>query len=234
MSLFSQPDFWTSWLRIVLIDLLLAGDNALVIALAVRSLPPREQFWGRLYGTGGAVVLRLLFVTIITWLLTIPLLRFIGGLLLIWIAIKLVRQDGGGEEKVRPATTLRQAVGVIILADVVMSLDNVIAIAGAARGDLGLVAFGLVLSIPLVVWGSGFLAGIMNRFPFIVWLGGGVLGWVAMHMISDDPIIADLLGSAFWFVRHHAPYILAVLITLIGWYFARGTPRAMETSDPAP
>src|SRR4051812_48834358 len=129
MDFLTNPHFWTSWVRIVIIDLLLAGDNALVIALAVRALPPREQFWGRIWGTAGAVILRLIFITIVTFLLQIPLLRLIGGMLLIWIAVKLVRQDTGDADQVRPGTTLKQAIGMIILADVVMSLDNVIAIA---------------------------------------------------------------------------------------------------------
>jgi len=234
MQFLSNPDFWTRWLRIVLIDLLLAGDNALVIALAVRSLPPREQFWGRVYGTAGAVVLRLLFVGIVTFLLTIPLLRLVGGLLLIWIALKLVRPGAGEEENAPVGTTLRHAVGIIILADVVMSLDNVIAIAGAAHNDMVLVSFGLLFSLPLVVWGSGFLAGIMNRFPAVIWIGGGVLGWVAMHMIAEDPLVAARLGVGAAFAHSIAPYLLAIAITLLGWWFARGVERAKESGDPAP
>jgi YjbE family integral membrane protein len=226
MDFLSDPKFWAGWVRIVIIDLLLAGDNALVIALAVRSLPQREQFWGRIFGTAGAVILRLLFVTIVTFLLTIPLLRLVGGLLLIWIALKLVRQDGGDADHARQGTTLKQAIGIIILADVVMSLDNVIAIAGAARGDLMLVAFGLLLSLPLVVWGSSMLSRLMNHYPVIIWLGGGVLGWVAGHMILDDPFVAGWV-AAWWDVLHHsAPYFLGALISAIGWWFARSAHSA--------
>ncbi|TAK07158.1 TerC family protein, partial [bacterium] len=174
-----NPEFWARWLGIVLIDLSLAGDNALVIAMAVRTLPPRQQFVGRLGGTFGAVALRLAFIAIVSQLLRIPFLEAVGGLILIWIAIKLVRQEGAEEDqKVRHGTTLWEAIWVIIVADLIMSLDNVLAVAAAARGDLTLVAFGIGLSIPIVIWGSGLLARLMNRFQWIVWIGGGVLGWV--------------------------------------------------------
>ena len=234
MDFLTNPQFWTGWVRIVIIDLLLAGDNALVIALAVRSLPPREQFWGRVFGTAGAVILRLLFVAIVTFLLKVPLLRLIGGLLLVWIAVKLVRMGEGDAEHVREGTTLKEAIGVIILADVVMSLDNVIAISAAARGDLVLVVFGLLLSLPLVVWGSGVLSRMMNRFPVFVWVGGGVLGWVAVHMITDDPFVVRWLGSFFNPVQHVGPYVLAALITAFGWWCSRGTARAKVSAAPAP
>lgn len=234
MGFLIDPNFWASWIRIVIIDLLLAGDNALVIALAVRSLPPKEQFWGRVWGTAGAVVLRLLFVAIVTFLLRIPLLRLVGGLLLVWIAIKLVRQSEETEDHVREGTTLRQAVGIIILADVVMSLDNVIAIAGAARDDIRLVVFGLLFSLPLVVWGSGVLSRLMNRFPFIIWLGGGVLGYVAMHMMLEDPMVKSWLGVAWATLHAVTPYALATFITVLGWWYARGTARATDGGDPSP
>ncbi len=234
MEFLTDANWWAGWVRIVIIDLLLAGDNALVIALAVRSLPPREQFWGRMFGTAGAVLLRLLFVAIVTFLLTVPLLRLVGGLLLIWIALKLVRQDTGDADHIRPGATLKSAIGVIILADVVMSLDNVIAISAAARGDMVLVVFGLLLSLPLVVWGSGVLSKLMNRFPLIIWLGGGVLGYVAMHMITDDPFVIKWLGQTLWAAHHVVPYLLALLITLLGWWCARGTGRAAAEADPAP
>ena len=234
MDFLTNPQFWTGWVRIVIIDLLLAGDNALVIALAVRSLPAREQFWGRVFGTAGAVILRLLFVAIVTFLLTIPLLRLIGGLLLVWIAVKLVRMETGDADHIRPGTTLKQAIGVIILADVVMSLDNVIAISAAARGDLVLVVFGLLLSLPLVVWGSGVLSKLMNRFPVFVWIGGGVLGWVAVHMMTDDPFVIRWLGSSLGTVHRFGPYLLAAGITLLGWWGSRGTTRAKVSAEPAP
>src|SRR5687768_15611116 len=193
MAFLSDPEFWARWLSIVILDLTLAGDNALVIALAVRTLPRRQQFWGRIWGSIGAVGLRLVFITIITYLLKIPLLQFVGGVLLIWIAFKLVRQSacGEGEGHVRQGTNLMEAIWVIIVADVVMSLDNVLAVAGAAHGNLLLVVFGIGLSLPLVVWGSGILARLMVRYPWIIWVGGGILGYVAGEMILKDFWIAS-------------------------------------------
>lgn len=223
MEFLTDLDFWKRWIRIVFIDLALAGDNAVVIALAVRSLPPREQFFGRIFGTGGAVGLRLVFVFLVTWLMQIPFLQLVCGLLLVWIAIKLVRPAQESEEKVRSGATLKEAIGVIILADVVMSLDNVIAISAAAGGDLRLVVFGLLLSIPLVVWGSGVLAKMMNRFPVIIWLGGGVLGFVAAELIHKDKWVEATFGPALAASYHIAPYVFGVVIALLGWCWARAS-----------
>jgi YjbE family integral membrane protein len=220
----ADPEFWARWLSIVIIDLTLAGDNALVIALAVRTLPKRQQFWGRMWGTFGAVALRLLFIAIITVLLKIPLLQLAGGLLLIWIAIKLIRQETGGEGEghVRQGTTLWQAIWIIIVADVVMSLDNVLAVAAAAHGDMVLVVFGIALSLPLVVWGSGILARLMGRYPWIVWLGGGILGYVAAEMILKDRVIHQWLGEGVVDALHYPlPLALGVGITVLGWWFAQ-------------
>ncbi len=230
-----SPEYWARLLSIVVIDLTLAGDNALVIAMAVRSLPAREQFYGRLGGTFGAVALRLAFIAIITQLLRIPLLQAAGGLLLIGIAIKLVHQGAPGEgETVRTGTTLREAVGIIIVADVVMSLDNVLAVAGAAHGDLLLVAIGIGLSIPIVVWGSGFLARLLNRFPKIVWLGGSVLGWVAGEMFVEDPIIHSYIVSWVDVLDKAVPGTLAVgLIVLAWWLTRRARERAVTLSQDA-
>lgn len=232
-----NPEFWVRWLGIVLIDLSLAGDNAIVIAMAVRTLPPRQQFVGRIWGTFGAVALRLAFIAIVSQLLRIPFLEAVGGLILIWIAIKLVRQEGGEEnQKVRHGTTLWEAVWVIIVADLIMSLDNVLAVAAAARGDLILVAFGIGLSIPIVIWGSGLLARLMNRFQWIVWIGGGVLGWVAGEMIVKDKIahlwIEPWASILHWFV----PGLLALALTLLGWWLDRQSQEQVsertETSEP--
>jgi YjbE family integral membrane protein len=227
-------EFWARWLAIVLIDLSLAGDNALVIALAVRNLAPREQFLGRIGGSLGAVALRILFIMIISPLLQVPLLRGAGGIALIWIAVRLVRQDAGGgahgPEKVRQGATLREAVWIIILADVIMSLDNVLAVAAAAHGDFLLVAFGIGLSIPIVIWGSGILARLMNRWPMIIWLGGGVLGWVAAEMIVKDPLVAGWLGPWVTVLHWIWPASLAIFVTLLGWWSAS---RSKPPEQPA-
>ena len=222
MSFLTQPDFWVRWLQIVLIDLVLAGDNALVIALAVRTLPPREQFWGRIWGTAGAVILRLIFIAMVTFLLRIPLLQLVGGAVLIWIAIKLVRPGHEADGPARAGTSLREAIKIIIVADVAMSLDNVIAISAAAKGDLILVTFGLLLSLPLVVWGSGLLARLMNRFRWIIWLGGGVLGYVAGEMILKDPWVVRWLGGFPSALSHVAPLAIGFFVAFLGWWWVRG------------
>jgi YjbE family integral membrane protein len=227
VSFLVDPEFWARWVSIVILDLTLAGDNALVIALAVRALPRGQQFWGRVWGSLGAVGLRLVFIGIITYLLRIPLLQVVGGLLLLWIALKLVRQgaeEGEGEgEHVRHGTSLWEAIWIIIVADVVMSLDNVLAVAGAAHGNLVLVAFGIALSLPLVVWGSGLLARLMNRYPWIVWLGGGILGYVAGEMILKDDLMRGWLGEVTRLLHHALPVTLGVVLTGLGWWFARAT-----------
>jgi YjbE family integral membrane protein len=214
-----DPEFWARVLGIIVIDLTLAGDNALVIALAVRTLPKRQQFWGRIWGTAGAVGLRLLFITIATILLKIPFLQLVGGLLLLWIALKLVRQQTGAEGHVRQGSSLRESVWIIIVADAVMSLDNVLAVAAAAHGDLTLVVFGIALSLPIVVWGSGILAALMNRFVWIIWLGGGILGYVAGEMILKERHLERLIDPANP-AHDLLPILPAVIIVALGWWFS--------------
>jgi YjbE family integral membrane protein len=219
MMFLLDPEFWARVLGIIVIDLTLAGDNALVIALAVRTLPKRQQFWGRIWGTAGAVGLRLLFITVATILLKIPFLQLVGGLLLLWIAFKLVRQQTGAEGHVRQGSSLRESVWIIIVADAVMSLDNVLAVAAAAHGDLTLVVFGIALSLPIVVWGSGILAALMNRFVWIIWLGGGILGYVAGEMILKERHLDRLIDPANP-AHDLLPILPAVIIVALGWWFS--------------
>lgn len=228
MSELLTAEFFARLVSIIIIDLTLAGDNALVIALAVRNLPPRQQLHGRLWGTAGAVGLRLFFIFIATFLLRIPFLQLIGGALLVWIAIKLVRQVGGEGEgaHVRQGTSLLEAIWVIIVADAVMSLDNVLAVAAAAHGDMTLVIFGIGLSIPIVIWGSGLLARLMNRFGWIIWVGGGILGYVAMEMALHDKGLTPWLGSAGPAWGKAASIALALIITFLGWWFARNAAKS--------
>ena len=221
MSVLLDPEFWARLASIVVIDLSLAGDNALVIALAVRSLPAREQWLGRVWGTAAAVGLRLLFIALVSALLSIPLLRAMGGLLLLWIAIRLVRPGGEAEGHVRHGTSLREAIWIIVVADVTMSLDNVLAVAAAAHGDMLLVSFGIALSLPIVVWGSGFLARLMTRQPWIIWIGGGILGYVAGEMITDDPVVRGWLGAHAETVDDFVSLLLAAGLALLGWWLAR-------------
>lgn len=221
--------------KIVLLDLVLAGDNAVVIALAVRTLPARQQFWGRIWGTFGAVALRLAFIAVVTWLLKIPLLQVAGALMLVWIAIKLVRQsegEGGGHH-VRQGTSLVEAVWIIIVADVIMSLDNVLSVAGAAHGDMKLVVFGIGLSIPIVIWLSAILSTLMTRYPWIVWLAAGVLGEVAGKMILDDVFVVERFGHAPWSVHVALRAPLFALLTAAGWWFAQGASHGKKVSEEA-
>jgi YjbE family integral membrane protein len=224
-----EPEFWARLVSIVLIDLTLAGDNALVIALAVRTLPKRQQLLGRVWGTVGAVTLRLAFIVVATWLLRIPLLQVVGGLLLVWIALRLVRQDGGGEAHVQQGTTLREAVWIIMVADAAMSLDNVLAVAAAAHGDILLVVVGIGLSLPIVVWGSGLLAWLMNRFTWIIWLGGGVLGYFAGEMMLRDQAVERWLGPLPGWLDA-APVALGLVIAGLGWRFAHNGRKHVAES----
>jgi YjbE family integral membrane protein len=235
MSELFTAGFWARLVSIVIIDLTLAGDNALVIALAVRNLPPRQQFYGRLWGTAGAVVLRLAFIFIATFLLRISYLQVAGGLLLIWIAIKLVRQQGGesGEGHVRQGTSLLEAVWIIIVADAVMSLDNVLAVAAAAHGDMLLVIFGIALSIPIVIWGSGLLARLMNRFAWIIWAGGGILGYFAVQMILHDNALDQLIGTEHPAWATPLALVVAAAITALGWWYARVAARGAHPVEEA-
>ncbi len=226
-----QAEFWARWLGIVFIDLSLAGDNALVIAMAVLSLPSRQRLVGLIGGTIGAVVLRIVLIAVITQILIIPLLQALGGVVLLWIAIKLVRQDAAGEKErtVREVASLWEAIGIIIVADLIMSLDNVLAVAATAHGDLTLVLFGIGLSIPIVICGSSVLARLMDRFRWIVWLGGAVLGWVAGELAVTDALVHEAIGSWSETLHWALPGTLAAATGVFGWLIAE--PRPVNESS---
>ena len=215
------PEFWARLVEISFLNMLLSGDNAVVIALAVRALPGRQRLIGQLGGTVGAVALRLAFVGIVSMLLRVPLLRLCGGLLLIWIAFKLVRPIDEGVGGTRHGTSFWESIWIIVVADITMSLDNVLAVAAAAHGDMLLVGLGIAMSVPIVVWGSGLLAGLMNRYPWIIWLGGGLLGYVAGDMILEDPLVIGWLGAWAASLEYAVPVTLAAVLTGIGWWLAR-------------
>lgn len=183
--------FWLSVVQIIGIDVLLSGDNAVVIAMACRSLPPKQRTIGIGLGVGLALVLRIVAAAAIVYLLAIPFLKAIGGVVLLYIAVKVVKGESEEEEKAhRQANKLLHAVGLIVVADITMSLDNVVAIAGAANGDDLVFIIGLALSMPLMIVGASLISGLMNRFPVIVWAGGGLLGWIAGGMLASDPYVA--------------------------------------------
>ena len=223
MASLYTTEFWARLLEIGFLNLLLSGDNAVVIALAVRALPRRQRLLGQIWGTMGAVVLRLLFVSVVSVLFRIPLLKLVGGLLLVWIAVKLVQPEEESGERARHGTSYWEAVWIILVADVTMSLDNVLAIAAAARGDLLLVGLGIASSVPLVVWGSGMLANLMNRYRWIIWLGGGILGYVAAEMLLEDPVVTARLGTFAHSLEYAGPLALGAAVAVLGWW--RASPR---------
>jgi YjbE family integral membrane protein len=225
MANLADPHFWGRLLEIGFLNLLLSGDNAVVIALAVRALPGRQRVLGQVWGTVGAVVLRLFFVGIVTALLQIPLLRLVGGLLLLWIAVRLVRPIEEAESAGRHGASFWESVWIIIVADITMSLDNVLAIAAAAHGNITLVAIGIGMSIPIVVWGSGLLATLMNRHVWIIWLGGGILGYVAGDMMLEDPIAVRYMGPLASALEYPFPLALGGGLTALGWWLATAARR---------
>ena len=201
MDAFLQADFWIAVGQIIMIDILLGGDNAVVIALACRQLPPALRTKGILWGTAGAIVLRVVLIFFALTLLAIPYLKIVGALLLLWIGVKLIAPDDeGGHGDIQASDKLWAAVKTVIVADLVMSVDNVIAIAGAAEGAGGdhkmpLVIFGLLVSIPIIVWGSQLVIKLMDRFPIIITVGGMLLGWIAGTMAVTDPAALPYLPT---------------------------------------
>jgi len=193
--------FVSALLSIILIDLVLAGDNAVVIALAVRNLPGKQKRWGIILGAGAAVLLRVVCTMFVAQMLMIPLLKFIGGALIAWIAVKLLTQ-GHEEEEVDQASNLRQAIKLIVIADIVMSLDNMLAVGGASKGNMFLLMFGLGLSVPLVVGTSTLLSVLMGKYPIIVVIGSAVLGKVAGEMMTTDALVQK------WFTI--PPYVIYI------------------------
>ena len=188
MELFS-PEFFSALFAIVIIDLVLAGDNAIVIALASRSLPDHLRKKAIVWGTVGAVAVRSAMTVAVVWLLKIPGLMLIGGLMLVWIAFKLLSDQSDDEHNVNSATGFWGAIKTIVIADAVMGLDNVLAVAGAANGSFLLVVLGLLISIPIVVWGSQLVLKLMDRFPVVIYIGAAVLAATSAHMITSEPLL---------------------------------------------
>jgi YjbE family integral membrane protein len=229
-------------LKIIWINILLSGDNAIVIALACRALPPRQRFWGIILGAGAAVLLRIFFTVILQYVLELSWLKLLGGLLLFWIAVKLLVQDEADEANVESADNLWGAVRTVAIADIVMSLDNVLAIAAAAKGNTALIVFGLAISIPLIVAGATLIMALLTRFPVLVWAGAALLGWIAGELIVSDKVAlvalqdwnAELLApdpdsalgiKAGPLLHHAAATIGAALVLAWGWLLLRRRSR---------
>jgi YjbE family integral membrane protein len=193
---FDQPAFWVAALKIIWINILLSGDNAVVIALACRMLPGRQRLWGMILGAGVAVLLRIAFTAIVAQVMELPFLKLIGGLALLWIAIKLIVPEEADHGKdIEAVDNLWRAVRIVAVADIVMSLDNVIAIAAAAGGNMVLMAFGLAVSIPMIIGGAAIIMLMLDRFPLLVWAGAALLGWIAGEIIIEDAAVMRWLGS---------------------------------------
>lgn len=213
---------WGAILQIIVIDILLGGDNAVVIALACRNLPKHQRMKGILWGTAGAIVLRVILIAFAVALLQVPFLKLVGGALLVWIGVKLLLPgDDDGHGNLQGGATLWSAIKTIIVADLVMSVDNVIAIAGAAQQadpdhQMGLVIFGLVVSIPLIVWGSTLVLKLLERFPIVITLGGALLGWIAGSMMITDVATVRAIGEPSAPVHYAAALAGAVLVVAIG------------------
>jgi YjbE family integral membrane protein len=233
---FMESFFGSYWpyvipiLQIIWIDLLLSGDNAVVIALACRNLPPKQRKWGILLGAAVAIILRIIFAGMITTLLAIPYLKLIGGVLLLWIAVKLLlgEEEGDGEHSVASHDQLWRAVSTIAMADVLMSLDNVIAVAAAAKGSVGLIAFGIVLTIPLIIYGSTLILGLISRFPVFIWIGALLLGWISGELITHEKAIAHqvadmaaYLGISIEMFYRVAAALGALFVFVVGGYLRR-------------
>jgi YjbE family integral membrane protein len=236
-----SPAFWVGVGQIIGVNVILSGDNAVVIALACRMLPARQRFWGMVLGAGVAVLLRVLFTLVVAEAMAWPVLKLVGGLLLLWVAVKLVVPDEeSGEGKVEAADNLWRAVRIVAIADIVMSLDNVIAIAASAetaamRVDMAhasmikatLITFGLVTSVPLIIAGSALLMALLDRFPILVWAGAGLLGWVAGDIMVKDSILERWVSPDILHQLHYwAAAAGALLVVGLGWGIRRMRHRA--------
>lgn len=222
MSL-SSPEFWIALSQIMLINIVLSGDNAVVIAMASRSLEPSQQKKAILFGSAGAIVLRIVLTFFAVYLLSLPYLKLIGAALLLWIGVGLLKSDEGGTDT-HSSSNLVAAIKTIIVADIVMSLDNVVGVAAAAKGELLLLVIGLGVSIPLIIFGSTIILKLMTRFPIIITLGAGLLGWVAGEMALTDPVVTDFVAQRH--VLHNiVPVAGAVLVIVVGkWLMANQQP----------
>ena len=247
LDFLTHAPFWVALGQIIIIDILLGGDNAVVIALACRKLPPEQRKKGIIWGTAGAIILRVILIAFAMTLLALPFLKFVGALLLVWIGIKLIAPDEDGHDNIQGSDKLLAAIKTIIVADLVMSVDNVIAIAGAAQGagqahQMPLVIFGLLVSIPIIVWGSQLVIKLMDRFPVIITLGGMLLGWIAGTMAVSDPALSN---TAAWTwvpklpqtdtIRYAAGIAGALLVLAVGKWVAmrqaRQKPAEAATSS---
>jgi len=225
----ASPEFWIGLGVIIWVNIILSGDNAVVIALAARSLPKHQQKQAIFWGAGAAVVLRIVLTIVAVKLLEFPFLKLVGGAALLWIAVKLLVPEDEDDGEVEASTQLWGAIKTILIADLVMSTDNVIAVAAAAKGSVVLLVLGLVISIPLVVFGATMLMVLMERYPIIITLGAAVLGWTAGEMGVTDPALADWVKANAHWLDWIAPAVGAVVVVVIG----KALAKRKEAKGPA-
>ena len=225
LGMTAQPQFWVAVIEIIWINVLLSGDNAIVIALACRRLPARQRFAGIALGTAAALLMRLVFASVVVTLMFIPFVKIAGGAALLWIATKLLAPNGDSNGAPAPTEGLLRAVMVIAVADVVMSLDNVIAVAAAADGNFALLVFGLGISVPAIIGGATAIAALLNHFPLIVWAGAALLGWIAGDVIASDPVIVDA-AKALGPGAHEQIKIACEIVATAGTLIAGAVGRA--------
>jgi YjbE family integral membrane protein len=238
----THAPFWIAALQIIGVNIILSGDNAVVIAMACLSLPPRQRMWGMILGAGVAVLLRVVFTLVVAQAMTYPFLKLVGGALLFWVAIKLVTEDADEEAEMEAGETLWRAVRIVVIADIVMSLDNVIAIAAAAEIAAAavdpahaaaikatLIIFGLATSVPLIIAGSAILMALLERYRVLVWGGGALLGWVAGDIMSTDPALVSFAGAAADQIHTWGGRIGSLIVVCAGlWIVRRRRPLSSE------
>jgi YjbE family integral membrane protein len=225
-------EFLVAVMSIILIDLVLAGDNAVVIAMAVRNLPAKQRLWGIALGAGAAVVVRVVATFLVAQLLNIQFIKLVGGAVIIWIAVKLLSEGADEECEDKECGSIWQAVWIIIVADMSMGIDNMLAVGAASHGNLFLLLFGLVLSIPFVVFMSNILSKLMNRYPIILWLGAGILGKVGGEMMITDPWVYGLLNPPKWVEYAVMVFFVAFVCVLSKWIALRRKAAACS-AEPA-
>jgi YjbE family integral membrane protein len=232
---FLQTLSWAAVFQIILIDILLGGDNAIVIALACRNLAPKQRMQGILWGTAGAIFLRIVLIAFALTLLNIPFLKLVGGVLLLWIGVKLLVPEDDAQHNIQGGTSIVTAMKTIIIADFVMSLDNVIAIAAAAQiapagHQIGLVVFGLLVSVPIIIWGSALVLKLIDRYPLVVTVGAAILGWIAADMLLTDVFVVRQFGVQSATVTLTAKILAAVLVLVLGRWLTKRKIAAKESA----
>jgi YjbE family integral membrane protein len=220
MEFWFNATFWVGFINILILDLILSGDNAVVIGMAAYHLPEYQRKQAVILGAGAAVLLRAALTAMAAYLLKIPFLMTIGGVLLLWIAVKLLIEESK-KTYVSPGKSLRSAVKTIMVADIVMSLDNVLAVAGVAHGDMRLVLFGLIFSIPIIMWGSNLVALLIRKLPGLIYLGSVILGYTAGQLIVEEPLIRQQVLQAQPIFIAGLPVLFALLVVLLGWIIRR-------------